>query len=288
MSNFGTIDLKVIIRNYITASHFYTISSDQKLGLAICQYRPHLLNNQKRNTYAIGKHDWFRFFFSQNIVIKCYLSHKIDKKGSRNILFFTEKYLNKKCLHITYAVLQHWPFNLDNFLQKKNIFLDSFYAILCDQKLLISSLSISIISNMQWKSRKTVWYIFIKNSYSSKKVGNYAKRQHSFYILNILFYFNTNTSMEIVIYVYILKSNLVGWIQLKHQILTKFFMRNTRLNLYLFKKSRKVIKNVVNICIKAFLDVNQNTVLLLIDKKKICCYYMNTPFSLGLKKCNSN
>ena len=48
------------------------------------------------------------------------------------------QYLTYK-VSITNAVLQNLPLNRDNFLMKNIcIFLDLFYAILCDQKILVS------------------------------------------------------------------------------------------------------------------------------------------------------
>ena len=50
------------------------------------------------------------------------------------------------------------------FLSKRNIFLDSFfYAILCDRKLRISCLSISIMSTNQWATSQYVPFVYLKN-----------------------------------------------------------------------------------------------------------------------------
>ena len=113
------------------------------------------------------KHDWFRYFI-RKIVIPSFWSHKLHKIGSRNIYFFYLRKLSrflsqfcstalvqsfiwhKKCL----LLMQYNKADLKivitfSSVNKKNIHIFMyilFYAILCDQKIGISRLSISIMS----------------------------------------------------------------------------------------------------------------------------------------------
>ena len=100
------------------------------------------------------------FFLQKNRIQKFLVALNYIKTGSRNIyIFLLKKVISIKRIILQYcvsidvhllcnnAVLQNRPLNQDNFLQKKNIFLDPFFMQF--YKLQISCLPISIMSTVQ-------------------------------------------------------------------------------------------------------------------------------------------